>query len=106
MRELQIANPDLLEILATLTAPSKGAAHCIEKHLHRRFYATRRRGEWFDYSEELGDLIRAIDRGDMDDIEPWLRAGERSLRRSKHELDLLKEVESWEDELPQDLVLL
>lgn len=52
---LQACSPEKLEILAVCLG---GLA--AEKHIHRRFAATRLHGEWFQWSEALASLLRRL----------------------------------------------
>lgn len=57
LRDFEIWSPHLLELVAT--APGE---HREEGILHQMFGDQRRHGEWFEYSEQLGDLVAYVQR--------------------------------------------
>jgi hypothetical protein len=53
--ELMSWSPVDLEVLATVPGDFN-----LENRIHRMFFLSHRRHEWFDWSPELGELIRLI----------------------------------------------
>jgi excisionase family DNA binding protein len=57
LRALQAANPEPLELLATVYDDN---GHALERELHRKFAALRTTGEWFRLESELAEFIREL----------------------------------------------
>lgn len=87
LRELAAASPVLLDLLAT--APGR---ECDERALHERFLSLHVRGEWFNASPELMNVVCAISisgtlpeeyRGDKNTKHPLARGGDRAPRSAE-----------------------
>ncbi len=55
LRSLQSANSRQLTVLGIVAGDCR-----LERELHERFFASRIRGEWFDYSDDMADFIRTV----------------------------------------------
>jgi hypothetical protein len=53
--------PFELEVLGTIAGPAS-----LERRFHAKFVDQRERGEWFAWSEELGNVIAAVQAGTFD----------------------------------------
>lgn len=58
IRDLQIANPDGLEVLHTMPG-----TFAEERQLHKQFAAHRLHGEWFHYSDEIRAYVEGLKAG-------------------------------------------
>lgn len=56
-RTIQVANPFKVEPLGFIAKSSPLEAEKLEVQLHERFKPERIHGEWFRYSQDLGDFI-------------------------------------------------
>lgn len=55
--ELQLANPDKLEVFFSLHINDESEAYKIEKALHHKFSSVKKRGEWF-HEEKVINWLR------------------------------------------------
>lgn len=58
LREIQVGNPEVLELLHTM--PGK---HADERRLHKRFASHRLAGEWFHYADEIQQYVEQLRAG-------------------------------------------
>lgn len=60
LADLQTASPHSLKLLAIIAAPG-----VVEKQIHRALKGYRAQGEWFHLDDEVQEIIRLMNGGDI-----------------------------------------
>lgn len=55
LRALQTGSPERLAIIATIPGDCT-----LERELHKRFVGYRQHGEWFEFTGELAEYVRSL----------------------------------------------